>query len=274
MVFSVIALIRLWGLKMGIQDISQKNAEILEVDIRHVVKRISMSTNLEAASLIAEQYFLSHHRQLISVFFCDRGNFENIVRPFSKLPQTLANISSKLRSEGGCPIAKEAVRILRPFDIEEIDRPQNDDFLRLRFFKELAKLPYDSIFVVPVILGKGLAMFTLGSLDGKLDAEGKIAIIDAVCQISVAIITRFPKATTFCESKRLSPLETEALFLNSNGYSDLEIGKFLDLSEITIGLTIKSTAKKLKAKNRSQMIANALAFGEISNMQFRDQLQL
>ncbi len=272
MIFSDVCIDSVVGPGMSIQDKSTKNVEFLQFDIRHVVKQISMSTNLEAASLVAEQYFLSHHRQLISVFFCDRGNFENIIWPFSKMPQTLANISSKLRREGGCPIAKEAVRILRPFDVEEIDLSLNDDFLRGRFFKELAKLPYGSIFVVPVILGKGLAMFTLGSLDGKLNADGKIAIIDAVCQILVAIITRFPKVTTFFESKRLSTLETEALFLNSNGYSDIEIGKFLVLSEFAIGLTIKSAAKKLKAKNRSQMIANALAFGEISNMQFRVQM--
>jgi DNA-binding CsgD family transcriptional regulator len=262
----------MWGQKMGIQDKPKKNIEFLQFDIRHVVKQISKSTNLEAACLVAEQYFLSKRHQLISVVFCDTENIENIIRPFRNMPEALANIGIKLRGNGGCPIAREAIKLLHPFDTIEIDRSQNDDFLSNRFLDEMSKLPYDSIFVVPVILGRGLALFTVGSMDGELDADGKIVIIDAVCQISVAVITRFPKATTFFESKRLSTLESEALFLNSNGYSDLEIGKFLDLSEFAIGLTIKSAAKKLKAKNRSQMIANALAFGEISNMQFRDQV--
>ena len=256
--------------RMIIQDQTRKNIEFLEFKIRHVVKKISESTSPETACLIAEQYFLSHKYQLISVVFCDTQNIENVVRAFRKMPKSLANISEKLRGNGGCPISREAIRLLRPFETTEIERPAIDDFLSNRFLDEMSKLPYHSIFVVPVILGRGLALFTLGSIDRKLEAREKISIIDAICQISVAIITRFPKATTFFESKRLSTLEAEALFLNSNGYSDSEIGRFLELSEIAIGMTIISAAKKLRAKNRSQMIANALALGEISNMQFRD----
>ncbi len=248
-------------------------AEQSRFDIRDTVGQISKAANPELACLIAKQHFLSEQIQLISVLFCDQKNFNyaDVARPFCNISAKLTNIANKIREHSVCPIAIEALRILRPFEIGEIDRSRYDDLLSSRFLDEISKMSPGGIFVVPVILGRGLGLFMVSAGIGSFSSDDKLSVIDSVCQISVAIISRFPEITTFFESKRLSTQEAKTLFLNSSGYSDAEIGRFLNLSEIAVGLTMKSAGKKLNAKNRSQTVAIALAFGEISNMQFSDQ---
>ncbi|MCP4073930.1 MAG: hypothetical protein GY742_19720 [Hyphomicrobiales bacterium] len=254
---------------MDIRRITGTNVEQLQFDIRSAVGQISKTTDPETACSIAEQFFLSRQLKLISVIFCDRNNPSNVVRPFRNAPEKLTNIRKKMGENGICPITVEALRLLHPFEISKIDRSRFDDLLSNRFLDELSKCFSNGVFVVPVILGRGLGQLMISSNNGPFSSEDKLLIIDAVCQIAVAIICRFPEVTTFFESKRLSTLEAEALFLNSSGYTDSEIGGFLNLSDITIGLIMKTAEEKLKAKNRSQAIANAIAFGEIFSTQFR-----
>ena len=225
---------------------------------------------LQEACVIADEFLQLRGSELLCLSFYDMENVENVVRPYKKMPQSVVNLGIQLRDKGGCPLIRESIRLLRPFDINEIDQTQYRDFISSRFLDELGKIFAGNMFFVPVVMAQGLALFIVTSKDSHLSGDEKISIVDAVCQISVAIISRFPQITRIFESKRLSTIEAEALFLNSNGYSDVEIGQFLNLNETTIGLLMKSVAKKLKARNRSQMIANALALSEISNMQIRD----
>lgn len=175
-----------------------------------------------------------------------------------------------MQEVGGCPPKKEAQKQLHAFDWKQIPKSEYPDFLSQRFLAEVDKLSYAMVFAVPVIIGRGIAVFTVGIHEHRMGSRAREEVITAVCQIATAMISRFPELATLFESKKLSTLQSTVLAFAVQGFSNREISESIGLGEVAVGLVIKSAQEKLGASNLAQTVAKALALGEFSHMQIGD----
>ncbi len=236
-------------------------------DLSKTIRLISKSEDLHSACLLVEDYFSRGEIDLLTVSFCDLMGEHPSIRPFMQYPDTLVQLSLQLRDRGGCPVINEAKWLRHPFDALQIDKSRYPDFLGQRFLAEFGKLEHRHIPVIPVMLGRGLAVFSTGFREREYTDEALVSLVSTICQITVAIIGRFPEVTKLFEPELLSTIEAEMLLFNSYGCNASEIGSQFDLSEFTVNIILDSAATKLDARNRSQAITRAIALGEISNMQ-------
>ena len=228
---------------------------------------LSLATDVNSACAILERQLQSFDYNLLSVKFCDLRDEKPAIRPFSAYPPSISEMAADLQGNGGCPISKEAQQRLSPFDVMSIDRSHHSDFLSNRFLQELKKLKHNHIAVVPVVFGRGLAVYTVGLHEKRFEGRVRETLINFISNITASLIGQFPDVSKMFEAKRLSSMEARSVLLCSNGHTDYEIGKVLGLSEHTICMLLKIAAEKLEAKNRSNLTSKALAMGEISNMQ-------
>ena len=236
-------------------------------EIRAVLQLVSECSNLNEACAIAQKCVKHLGHDLVSVIFCSNDDSLPAIRPFRDLPKSLVDLAPQMHKVGGCPPKKEAQRLLQPFDWKSIPRTNYSDFLSQRFLSEVQKLPYSSVFAVPVVIGGGIGVFSVGITDPKLDPQRREDLILALCQIATAMISRFPELSKLFEPKNLSTLQASSLLFAIQGLSNSQIADSLGLGEVAVGLVLKSAQEKLKATNLAQTIAKALAFGEFSHMQ-------
>ena len=81
------------------------------------------------------------------------------------------------------------------------------------------------------------------------------------------MICRFPELSTLFAPKVLSTLQATVLMFAIQGFSNDQIARSIGLSDVAIGVVIKSAQKALGAANLAQTVARALALGEFSHMQ-------
>ena len=238
-----------------------------KLEIRAVIQLVSQSSSLNDACVVAQKYFKQFDHDLVSVIFCSNDDTVPTIRPFRDLPQRLVDLAPKLQQFGGCPPKKEAQRLLQPFDWMTIPKSRYGDFMSQRFLTEVQKLPCASIFAVPVVIGGGIGVFSVGIRDAKLSAEQREELIVAVCQTATAMISRFPELSKLFEPKTLSALQASALLFAIQGLSNTQIAESLGIGEVATNIVLKSAQEKLKAANLAQTVAKALAYGEFSHMQ-------
>ena len=228
---------------------------------------ISNSEDLHSACLLVKEYFSHNGVDLLGVTFCDLVGEHPAMRPFRQYPDTVIQLSLQLRERGGCPVVGEAKRLCHPFDALQIESARYPEFLSQRFLKELRKLGHYHIPVTPVMLGRGLAIFSTGFREKAFDNEAKVLLVNTICQVTAAIIGRFPEVTKLFEPESLSTIEAEMLLFSSNGSSTSEIASQLGWSEIAVNMILDSAVRKLGARSRAHAVTRALVLGEISNMQ-------
>ncbi len=205
--------------------------------------------------------------ELLSIKFCDLQDEKPAIRPYGAYPQIMSDLAVDLRDTGGCPISKEAQRRLSPFDAMGIQQADHFDFLSKRFLQELRKMNHAHIAVIPIVFGRGLAVYTVGLKEKKFEGQLREALIGLICNATAALIGQFPDVSKLFEAKLLSSGEAHCVMLGSNGHSDAEIGAILGFSHFVVDAYFKSAAEKMGAKNRSHLTSRALAKGEISNVQ-------
>ena len=236
--------------------------------IHQLRQAVAKSVDVSSACIVAEGHFDQMGHQLVSVFFCSHDDAHPAIRPFRRLPRALMELAPKLAEIGGCPLKQEAQRLLRPFNWKSISKSDYGEFLNKRFLEEVDKLEYQSVLAVPVVLGQGIAVFSIGLHQDTSDNREQI--ISSVCHIVSVMVGRFPELTTLFEPKRLSIIQSKVLLLSTQGYCRADIAQFLELSETTIGLVLQSAVSSLAASNLAQAVAKALVLGEISSMQLGD----
>lgn len=232
-----------------------------------LVDEMCLARDVNSACTILEKQLQVMDSDLLSVKFCDLLDEKPAIRPFGAYPNSISQMASKLQSSGGCPISKEAQQRLAPFDAMSIDHSMHLDFLSSRFLRELKKMDHAHIAVIPVVFGRGLAVFTIGLNEKRFEGRVRETLINFICNATASLIGRFPDVANIFEAKQLSSIEARSVLLCSNGHSDLEIGKVMSLSEHAVSTLLRNATKKLGAKNRSHLTSKALALGEISNMQ-------
>lgn len=241
-----------------------------DAEIGSIVGDISNSSDLSAACLAAEKHLGNLGHDLLSVFFCDSLDQKPAIRPYRKLPKVLSDLAVKLNAMGGCPVKREVQKVLHPFDWFSMPEPSKDDFLGARFMSEARKLGYQEILAVPIVLGRGIAVFSVGLGQGNGEGAKRERVISTVSQICCAIIGRFPELSVLFEPKRLSTLQAETLMLMSQGNDGDKIGRILGLSPITVSLIYASAAECLGTSSEAQTVERAISTGEISSMEIGD----
>ena len=242
-------------------------ASELEFDPIESVSQLRTANDVNwACAVLAQQLKLADF-ELLSIKFCDLHDEKPAIRPYGAYPQIISDPAVDLRDTGGCPISKEAQKRLVPFDAMAIQQADHLDFLSKRFLQEVTKMKHSHIAVIPIVFGRGLAVYTIGLKEKRFAGQLREALIGLICNATAALIGQFPEVSKLFEAKLLSSREARCAMLGSNGHSDFEIGTVLGFSEFVVNAIFKAAAEKLSAKNRSHLTSLALAKGEISNVQ-------
>lgn len=239
-----------------------------------LVAAIRSCQDIESACLLLETFLRKQDIALLSVKFCDIDDKKPAIRAFGRYPCAISQLSVELRESGGCPLTKEAVKRLMPFDAFTIDERDYPDFLSKRFLQELRKIDHGHIAVIPVIFGQGLMLVTAGLGERAFKGECRDELISIACSFGVAIAHRFNEVAVLFESEILSRLEARVLFLFCSGFCRSQIAEMINLNEVTIAIILRSVIRKLGAANSGEAIARALAMGEIGNLQSSDGIPL
>ena len=242
-----------------------QNADL--IDLQKIARLISRSGDLRYSCLLVKNYFSRNNMELRTVAFCDLENEYPTIMAFRNDPQELTGIATELHETIGCPEINKAVECHYPFDALKLSKNEQPDFLTKRYLNELAKFGHQSIAIIPIRIGRGLAVFSVGLFDSPFAGELRSSLISTTCQITIAIISRFPNITKLFETRCLNPLEAKVMLLCSNGFNNSEIGNIINLSERTINMVFDNVAAKIGAKNQAHAVSKAVAMGEISNLQ-------
>ncbi len=237
-----------------------------ELDLIALANQLRSAKDVNWACAVLSQQLKLLNFELLSVKFCDLQDEKPPIRPYGAYPRVISDLAVELRDTGGCPISKEAQQRLSPFDAMHIQQTAQFDFLSKRFLQELQKMNHAHIAVIPIVIGRGLAVYTIGLMDTKFIGETREMLVGLICSATTLLIGQFPDVSTLFEAKLLSSNEARCVMLGSNGHSDFEIGKILGLSEHVVKHLFDSAADKLEAKTRPHLTSKALARGEISNM--------
>jgi len=241
--------------------------DLAEEDLSRLFPDDIQSSELNAACNIAKQFFKDAGHQLVSVIFCDCDDTRPALRAFRNLPSELDSLSHKMKSVGGCPAQKEAQRLLRPFDWFNFSPDRYSDLQSMKFLLQVSKLPYGCVLGVPVRMGNGLIVFSVGIDKSRCDTDTKRAVISDVLQLAMAMIGGLSEVDQLFQTQKLSTLEAKSIMFAMQGYSNRQIAGFLKLGEVTVDMLFKSAADRMGAKNHFQLISKAIADGEIANIQ-------
>ena len=244
--------------------------DLAEEDLSRLFPDDIQSTELSKACNIARQFFEDAGHTLVSVIFCDCDDTRPAIKAFRNLPSELSTLSKKMKSVGGCPPQKEAQRLLQPFDWFKFSPDRYSDLQSMKFLLEVSKLPYGAVLGVPVRLGNGLVVFSVGIDKSRCDVATKQTIILDVLQLAMAMIGGLREVDHLFETQKLSTLEAKALMFAMQGFSNQQIAEFLKLGEMTVDMLFKSAADRMGASNHFQLISKAIAEGEIANIQLTD----
>ena len=229
-------------------------------------RELNSSLFFESCEL-AEAQFRRFGGELMSVSFSKKMGRTVPETLFQNMPQVLRKLADGMRKMSGCPIWQEAVRQQRHFDLLEVDPVCHQDFMSSRFLIEMGKLNYRRVWIVPLLVGDGLAVATIGMSKTQDSQDVDDGCVALGYQILLNVVSKLEISRHAFSQGSLSTLEAQVLILATGGTSDSRIASLLGFSEFSIEGFFRSAMKRLDAKNRTNLIAIALAHGEILNVQ-------
>ena len=249
-----------------VQDVDNlENAGLNARDSRlELVHNIAAADDVSSAAWALQDHLKIFNAHLLSIKFCDIAEPGTTIRPFCIYPDAAIEVSQQIQVQGGCPFTKEAMLRLSAFDSCSIDRSKYATFLDRRFFAEIEKAGHRHIAVVPIMLGRAMALFTIGLADQPFKGHLREMIVEAIGQAMPAFIERFQGIKSIFEKKYLSDLERQVVQLLFEGSKGADIEAAIGLSQLTISLLISNASRKLQAANSQGLVYKALALGEIS----------
>ena len=244
-------------------------------NLQNALSQISASTDLEAACTVFANFLQSLDAQLLSVKFCDTNDRSSNLRPYSAYHKAMHQFRAGPGYPDGCPFSREAMIRLRPFSLQSIDRRQYGNLEDRRFFKELENMGHNDIAVLPVMIGSGLALMTVGLGNETFSGAKRSLISDSATHFVAAFVARFPNVSRLFETKVLSDAQRQVVLLACEGLNDDEIARRMNLSPVAVGLVFNAASKRLRTKNRAATVYRAVALGEIpSGTPLNDSLML
>jgi hypothetical protein len=246
-------------------QISVEQSSILEFneDLQRSLSDIGKTSDLSEACTAFADFLQGLGAQLLSVKFCDVNDRATNLRPYSAYHEAMQQFRAGPGYPDGCPFSREAMKRLRPFSLESIDRSQYGSLADRRFFKELENTGHQNIAVLPVMIGSGLALFNVGLGDATFSVAKRLLISDAAMHFVAAFVARFPDVSRLFEKKILSSTQRQAVLLACEGWSDDEIADKIGLSAVAVRLVFDVAAKRLRTTTRSATIYRAVVLGEV-----------
>ncbi len=213
----------------------------------------------------------------VARFFAERGwtllyfsifHENNEIEPYHiyiDVPDHILAMCEEFKSAGGCPIVREALRIVQPFDVLDHDYTKYDDDLSRRYGLAFRDLAFPKIIAVPVQIGGGVEFIVLAGdpSSGRTIPEELAATL--AYQLMVNIATRFPEIRKHFERKKLTTREAQILSLTADGLVEAEIAKTLEISPNTVRTHIENIKRKMDARNKTHAVALAIETREISD---------
>lgn len=231
-----------------------------------LLQEIANCESIESACIKFDEFMRSFGGQLLSVKFYDSKNESPEIRPFSAYPDAVRKFRNQFTQVGGCPLNREAVKRLRPFSYTTIDRSYYNSLQERRLFRELDKIGHETIAIVPIVCGRGVAVITVGLHNQPFEGPLRMSVSDSVAHVVAAVMARFPEVSTLFDKKVLSSQEREILALACGGMSFETIGAKLRLSSRAVNSFVDSASRKLGAANIPETIYRAISLGEISQI--------
>jgi DNA-binding CsgD family transcriptional regulator len=237
------------------------------IDLPTFCEKLSKAKDVETGCVLIKDHLQLVELDLLSVKYCDTLGQKPSIRPFSAYPKAISEVSQALMADGGCPIAKEVLIRLKPFEVGEIDKTRYVEFLDVRFLQELQKMDHKYIAAIPIVIGRGIALYTIGLGDKPFAGDVRDELINFICHANTALLCAFPGIAQLFDPKILSLQEAQMVFHYGNGDRFSEIAAAFGYSEHTIQMMLQGAVEKLGAKNLPHLLTKALASGEIQNMQ-------
>jgi DNA-binding CsgD family transcriptional regulator len=244
---------------------SVEQGEIVEfnLELQKAIANIGFTNDLGGACVEFARFLKRIDVQLLSVKFCDVGDRAKILRPYTAYHQAMQQFRTGPGYPDGCPFSREAMKRLRPFSLESIDRSQYTGLNDRRFFKELEKTGHSNIAIVPVMIGRGLSLITIGLGGSSFAGAVRSLVTDACSHFVAAFVARYPDVSKLFEKKVLNQSQRETVLLACEGLCDEEIGRRLELSSVAVQMIFESAAKRLGTSNRAATVYRSVILGEI-----------
>lgn len=244
-------------------SVERSDSDGFNVALQSAVSEISRSADLNGACIVFAAFLENLDAQLLSVKFCDINDRSSNLRPYSAYHKAMHQFRSGPGYPDGCPFSREAMKRLRPFSLQSIDRREYGNLEDRRFFKELENIGHQDIAVLPIVIGRGLALMTVGLGDETFVGSKRSLISDTAPHFVAAIVARFPDVSRLFETKVLSEVQRQVVLLACEGRTDEEIAQQLQLSAVAIGLIFAAAAKRLRTKTRAATVYRAVVLGEV-----------
>lgn len=233
--------------------------------LKRALDGVQKADSLSQACQQIAEYWHSLDVELLSVKFCDVNDRTNILRPFSAYHEGMQVFRTGPGYPDGCPFSREAMKRLRPFSLNCIDRAYYPELVDRRFFRELEKTGHQNIAVVPIMIGSGMCLKTLGLSDNGFSGQMRHLIGDASAHFVAAIVARFPEVGRLFEKKVLSQVQQQVVQLACEGFDDEQIAPQIGVSAVTVRLMFDAAAKRLGTTSRAATAYRAVCLGEISS---------
>lgn len=245
----------------SVSDLREQYAA--ERSLLDALQGILEAQDITQATAVTSDFVARLDGKLLSLKFADSEVETTVVRPFSAYPKSIRQISIAMQFTGGCPFYKESRKRLAPVYCSAIDRTQYRTLNDRIFFREIDSLGFGDILILPVMIGRGIAVTTIGVPAGKHASSVQCPIKAAYPHIVAAFISKFPEVTTLFEQKRLTKVERQVVSMLSKGQSYDEACRKTGLSQTTLTLLLKSASRKLEASNLVEMGIKAASTGEL-----------
>ncbi len=212
----------------------------------------------------------------IALFFSDLGwsliylsifHENNMVEPHHihiDVPDHILDMCVEFKPKGGCPLAREALKSVQPFDVLEHDYSAYEDALSRRYLSAFGSLGFKKIITVPVQFGEGVTIVVFGRNDSGEEAVSEDLVTVISYQLMVKFAGRFPEIAAHFTTKKLTAREAHILSLTACGLVETEIAEELSISPYTVRTHIQNVKYKLDAKNKAHAVALAIEAHEIS----------
>ncbi|MEP1206042.1 MAG: hypothetical protein ABJM29_05330 [Rhizobiaceae bacterium] len=245
------------------KSVEQDEIIVFNLELQKAIANIGFAADLGQACREFARFLTRIDVQLLSVKFCDTGDRSKILRPYSAYHEAMQQFRTGPEYPEGCPFSREAMKRLRPFSLDSIDRSLYPALSDRRFFKELEKTGHNNIAIVPIMIGRGLSLITIGLGGSAFTGAVRSLVSDGCSHFVAAFVARFPDVSKLFEKKVLTQSQRDSVLLACEGLGDEEIGKRLGLSPMAVRLLFESAAKRLGTSNRAATVYRAVILGEI-----------
>lgn len=178
---------------------------------------------------------------------------------------SILEMCAEFQEKNGCPLAREAIKICSPFEALRHDYSDYEDALSRRYLSEFMSLEYEDILVIPIKVGKGVALFVFGHSGDESNEHYTLLLLPIVAQILSILNASFPFVARYFEPKKLTRREAQCLLLSANGLVESKIAEKMKVSAHTVRMHIENSKRKMGARNKPHAVAIAISTGEISS---------